>query len=103
MTQLQLPAVPPNAITARDRALLEWLAAVKLAGENHLHRYFWPDSTLQVARRRLRRLEKYSLLLPVTLPEKTLDTDYLPDGVGYRLSKAGRLWLRQVVGVHPGT
>ncbi|RME97588.1 MAG: hypothetical protein D6768_19315 [Chloroflexi bacterium] len=99
---LQLPVIPPNAITTRDRALFQWLAAVKLASESQLHRYFWPDSTIQAARRRLRQLEKYSLLARVTLPEKTLKADYLPGSSGYRLSKAGRLWLRQVAGMHPG-
>jgi hypothetical protein len=63
-----LADIPSRAINDRDKNLMTWLAAVKIATAAQLARHFWPQTAPAPARRRLQQLAaKYRLLLPLEL------------------------------------
>ncbi len=90
-------------MSERDRALLTWLAAVKIASENQLIRHFWSQTIPSAARRRLRQLtEKYRLVRPVRLQAEAVAARGLEPGPVYELTPLGRDWLKKTTGGEPG-
>lgn len=103
MTAQTFSDIPPGAISQRDRLLLAWLAAVKLASEAQLARHFWPQTRVTVARRRLKQLTgKYRLLAAVSVDPEAMTAWSLSSAPVFELSPLGRDWLQKVAGSEPG-
>jgi hypothetical protein len=103
MTAQTFSDIPPSAIGQRDRLLLAWLAAVKLASESQLARHFWPQTRAAPARRRLKQLtNKYRLLAAVEVDPEAMTAWGLIPGPVFELSPLGRDWLQKVAGGEPG-
>ncbi len=98
-----LADIPSRAINDRDKNLMTWLAAVKIATAAQLARHFWPQTAPAPARRRLQQLAaKYRLLLSIELEPEAMQARGLTPGPVFELSPLGRDWVRKVAGHDPG-
>ncbi len=103
MSVQTLADIPARAINDRDKNLMTWLAAVKIATEPQLARHFWPQTAPAAARRRVQQLTaKYRLLVPLEVEPDAMQARGLTPGPVYELSPLGRDWVRKVAGHDPG-